>query len=109
MTAVIPAVIISFGFHNLIPSLTTYFGQPKPLIWTIVIGSAIPLVIYFLWEWIILGIVPLQDFKTALDQGEIATEALKNAVGASWVVDVAQAFAFFAIRPAARGAPRSPR
>lgn len=98
MTAVIPAVIVSFGFHNLVPSLTTYFGgQPKPLIWTIVIGSAIPLVIYLLWEWIILGIVPLQNFQVALDQGEIATEALKNAVGASWVVDVAQAFAFFAI------------
>lgn len=98
MTAVIPAVIISFGFHNLIPSLTTYYGgRPKPLIWTIIVGSAIPLVIYLLWEWIILGIVPLQNFQTALDQGEIATEALKNAVGASWVVDVAQAFAFFAI------------
>lgn len=98
MTAVIPAVIISFGFHNLIPSLTTYFdSRPKPLIWTIVIGSAIPLVIYLVWEWIILGIVPLQQFKVALDQGEIATEALKNAVGVSWVVDVAQAFAFFAI------------
>lgn len=98
MTAVIPAVIISFGFHNLVPSLTTYFnGRAKPLIWTIVLGSAIPLVIYLIWEWIILGLVPLQDFKIALDQGEIATEALKNAVGASWVVDVAQGFAFFAI------------
>ena len=98
MTAVIPAVIISFGFHNLIPSLTTYFdGQKKPLIWTIFLGSALPLIIYLLWEWIILGIVPLHEFKAALNQGEIATEALKNAVGASWVVDVAQAFAFFAI------------
>lgn len=98
MTAVIPAVIISFGFHNLIPSLTTYFdSRPKPLIWTVVVGSAIPLVIYLVWELIILGIVPLQDFKTALNQGEIATEALKNSVGVSWVVDVAQTFAFFAI------------
>ena len=87
-----------FGFHNLIPSLTTYFdSRPKPLIWTIIIGSSIPLLIYLLWEWIILGLVPLQEFKTALDQGEIATEALKNAIGASWVVDAAQAFAFFAI------------
>lgn len=97
-TLVIPAVIVSFGFHNLIPSLTTYFHcQVKPLKWSIILGSAIPLIIYLAWEWIILGIVPLQDFKEALDQGEIATEALKNAVGASWIVDVAQAFAFFAI------------
>lgn len=97
-TMVVPAVIVSFGFHNLIPSLTNYFHcQIKPLKWSIILGSAIPLVIYLIWEWIILGIVPLQNFKTALDQGEIATEALKNAVGASWIVAVAQAFAFFAI------------
>lgn len=97
-TMVIPAVIVSFGFHNLVPSLTTYFhSQVKPLKWVIIVGSLIPLFIYLIWEWIILGIVPLQDFAIALDQGEIATEALKNAVGASWVVDVAQAFAFFAI------------
>jgi tyrosine-specific transport protein len=97
-TMVIPAVIISFGFHNLIPSLTTYFhGDAKSLKWVIIVGSAIPLMIYLVWEWLILGIVPLQNFQVALDQGEIATEALKNAVGVSWVVDIAQAFAFFAI------------
>jgi len=97
-TLVIPAVIISFGFHNLIPSLTTYFhGDVRSLKWTIILGSSIPLVIYLFWEWIILGIVPLSDFKLALDHGEIATEALKNAVGASWIVKVAEAFAFFAI------------
>lgn len=39
----------------------------------------------------------LEDFRVALDHGEIATEALKNAVGASWIIDIAQAFAFFAI------------
>lgn len=98
ITAMIPVVIISFGFHNLVPSLTTYLGaRPKPLIWTLVLGSFIPLLIYLLWEYIILGIVPLQNFKTALDQGEIATEALNKAVGASWILDAAQAFAFFAI------------
>lgn len=98
VTLVIPAVIVSFGFHNLVPSLTTYFQSDiKSLKWSIILGSAIPLLIYLIWEWIILGIVPLPDFKVALNQGEIATEALKNAVGASWVVDVAQAFAFFAI------------
>lgn len=97
-TLVIPAVIVSFGFHNMVPSLTTYFNcQEKPLKWTLIIGSAIPLLIYLVWEWLILGIVPLQGFQQALDQGEIATQALKNAVGASWILDIAEAFAFFAI------------
>lgn len=97
-TMVIPAVIISFGFHNMIPSLTTYFkGHPRTIVKVIMIGSSLPLVIYLIWEWLILGIVPLSDFRVALDHGEIATEALKNAVGYSWVLDVAQAFAFFAV------------
>jgi tyrosine-specific transport protein len=97
-TFVLPAVIVSFGFHNLIPSLTTYFrSDKKSLVYAIVIGSAIPLVIYLIWEWLILGLVPLGSFQEALDKGEIATEALKNAVGLTWIVDVAQAFAFFAI------------
>lgn len=95
---VVPAVIVSFGFHNLVPSLNNYFkGQVKTLVTAIFIGSAIPLVIYLLWEWLILGLVPLANFKGALDQGELATHALKTAVGVSWILDIAQAFAFFAI------------
>jgi tyrosine-specific transport protein len=97
-TVVVPAVIISFGFHNLIPSLKTYFnGHLRPLKWAIVIGSAIPLLIYLIWEWLILGIVPLEEFRGALNQGEMATQALKAAVGSSWILDVAEVFAFFAI------------
>lgn len=97
-TLVIPAVIVSFGYHNLIPSLNTYFSGNIPLlkraIW---IGSAIPLLIYLVWEWLILGLVPAAAFKEALNQGEIATQVLKNTVNASWIVDVAETFAFFAI------------
>jgi tyrosine-specific transport protein len=97
-TGVIPVVIVSFGFHNLIPSLTNYFhGRTRPVILSIIIGSAVALFVYLIWEWIILGIVPQQDFQTAIDKGEIATEALRDAVGASWIVSVAQSFAFFAI------------
>ncbi|WP_039356104.1 amino acid permease [Candidatus Protochlamydia amoebophila] len=97
-TLVLPAVIVSFGFHNLIPSLTTYLNSDrKTLLKAILIGSAIPLVIYLAWEWLILGLVPLGEFKEALDKGEIATEALKDVVGISWILDVAQGFAFFAI------------
>lgn len=98
MTLVIPAVIISFGFHNLVPSLTTYFkGNVRSLRSAILLGSSIPLMIYIIWEWLILGIVPLKDFQYALDHGEIATEALKTAVGNSWILDIAQSFAFFAV------------
>ncbi len=95
---VVPAAILSFGFHNLVPSLTTYLnGDLKALKRTFFIGSAIPLFIYLAWEWLILGIVPAEMFLGALDRGEIATQALKTTVGLSWVTDAAQAFALFAI------------
>lgn len=97
----VPAMIISFGFHNLVPSLTTYLNHDvKKLRFAILVGSAIPLIIYLMWEWLILGIVPIDGeggFREALIQGDMATRALRHAVGASWVVDLAEYFAFFAI------------
>lgn len=98
---VIPAMIISFGFHNLIPSLTSYLNRDrKRLCIALLIGSFIPLVIYLIWQRLILGIVPLEgkgSLQAAWNEGQIATHALKTAVGVSWIVDIAQFFAFFAI------------
>lgn len=98
---VIPAMIVSFGFHNLIPSLTTYLNyDAKRLRLTLVIGSAIPLIIYLIWEWLLLGLIPVEGdtgFREALNSGDITTRVLKNAVQENLIVDVAQYFAFFAI------------
>ncbi len=94
----VPAMIISFGFHNLIPSLSTYLSHDvKKLRLSIIIGSLIPLAIYLVWEALILGLIPIHGVREALDQGEMATRSLRNAVGASWIVDMAESFAFFAI------------
>ena len=98
---VIPALILSFGYHNLVPTLTTYLQRDiKRLRLSIIIGSSIPLVIYLTWEWLILGLIPIEGeggFRQALGQGDMATQALKNAIGSSWITDIAQYFAFFAI------------
>lgn len=95
---VLPTLIICFGFHNMIPSLKTYYhGDTKKLILTILIGSALPLGIYLLWESLILGLIPPGIQAMALDNQEMATQALKNAVGDSLVSDLAEYFAFFAI------------
>ena len=96
-----PVMIISFGFHNMIPSLTTYLGGDiKRLRLAIICGSSLPLIIYIIWEWLILGLVPTdrgEGFQQVVDEGRMATEILKQAVGALWVGEVAQYFAFFAI------------
>ncbi|MBA3816921.1 MAG: tyrosine transporter [Parachlamydiaceae bacterium] len=98
---VLPVMIISFGFHNLIPSLSTYLQwDVKRLRLAIICGSALALSVYILWEWLILGLVPVQShtgIQQVLSEGEMATQFLKDAVGSSWVVNVVQYFAFFAI------------
>jgi tyrosine-specific transport protein len=98
---VLPVMIVSFGFHNLVPSLTTYLKHDvKKLKKTLVIGSIIPLIIYLLWEWLVLGLVPLEGnggFRETLDNGQLVTQAIRNAVGLPFVADVAQLFAFFTI------------
>lgn len=98
---VIPAMILSFGYHNMVPSLTSYLkGDLNRLRKTIIIGSLIPLFIYILWEVIILGLVPVEGeggFRQALQQGDMATKTLRNMTGLPWIGELANYFAFFAI------------
>lgn len=98
---VLPVMIVSFGFHNLVPSLTTYLNRDaKRLRTTIIAGSLIPLFVYLLWEFLILGLIPVDGaggFREALDKGEMATQTLKIISGIPLVVTIAQYFAFFAI------------
>ncbi|MBD2780697.1 tyrosine transporter TyrP [Xenorhabdus szentirmaii] len=52
----IPVIFTSFGFHGSIPSIIRYMGgETKKLRKVFVIGSAIPLVVYILWQTATLG------------------------------------------------------
>lgn len=96
----IPVIIVSFGFHNMIPSLTTYLGRRAPALrWTMVIGGFVPLIVYLVWEAIILGIVPVgpTGFGSGPGGDNLGTQALREAAGESWVVPIAHYFALFAI------------
>ena len=95
---VVPAMIVSFGYHNLIPSLATYFKRDESALKkTILFGSLLPLAMYLLWQALILGIVPRERFAEALDAGELATQALKKATDSASVVVFAELFALFAL------------
>lgn len=95
----LPAMIISFGYHNLIPSLTDYLeANERHLKIAILAGSAIALGIYLLWEGIVLGILPpSSDLQGAIDSGAMITTLLHEAVGNSYVVELMRTFAFFAL------------
>jgi tyrosine-specific transport protein len=98
---VIPALIISFGFHNLIPTLVTYLNHNvKKLRLAILIGSLIPFAVYFIWEFVILGIIPFNEqnnFQQAIAEGGMVTQALHIAGGPEWVITLTHYFAFFII------------
>jgi tyrosine-specific transport protein len=64
------------------------------------IGTAIPLIIYIIWEALILGIVPIEGpngLMLAKEQGQNAVYSLKEFVLSPWVYAIGQAFAFFAL------------
>lgn len=89
----IPVTITSFGYHNIIPTLTNYLKRDRSrMIQMIFIGGAIPLLVYILWDWLILGVVPFTRFNKSL-----SIENMLNFIKYPLVGTLAQYFAFFAI------------
>ncbi len=101
MASALPLLVISFGFHNMIPSLTAYMkGDLKRVRLTIIGGSLMAFVIYIIWEIIVLGIVPLDGANGLLDSlknGQEASQSIAAIVGSPSVRIFAQGLAFFAI------------
>ena len=97
----IPILIISFGFHNMIPSLFSYMGGDIKRVKTaIILGSTFTLCIYIFWEVIALGILPLKGDTGILNsyhKGVGAAQALRSTVGSSALGIFAQLLAFLAI------------
>lgn len=51
---VLPIVITSFGYHIIIPTLTTYLDRDKKrILRALIYGSSIPLIIYIFWHLIV--------------------------------------------------------
>ncbi|WP_194848223.1 amino acid permease [Candidatus Neptunochlamydia vexilliferae] len=95
---VFPVVVTSFGYHIIIPSLTTYMNHDrKHLRVTLIVGSLLPLIIYLLWQVMVLGAVPLEDLRKAWAGGEAATVPLTQIVKSKAVAIGARFFSFFAI------------
>ncbi|EOD55483.1 aromatic amino acid transport family protein [Aeromonas molluscorum] len=67
LLAGLPVIFTSFGFHGSIPSVMLYLGDcPKRLRRVFVWGSALPLILYVLWQVAILGLLGQQSL---LDNG----------------------------------------
>lgn len=96
-----PILIISFGFHNMVPSLMHYVGndrkRARKIIWG---GSLFTLVVYLIWEVIILALLPVgqkDGIWESFHKGIDAAEALRNYLGSGSLSASVQWLAFFAI------------
>lgn len=93
-----PLLFGAFGYHNVIPSLTTYFKKNgKVMRYAIIFGTTIPLIVYLLWQWIIIGAIPSNLVSDAAEKGLPVTQALMVLTHKPWISITGQIFSFFAI------------
>jgi len=94
----LPVVFTAFSYQGIIPSLTAYLKRDARRIRIAIIGgTTIAFCIYVLWEFLILGIVPVESLLQAKELGQTAVAPLKDHVAAASISAIGQAFAFFAI------------
>ncbi len=93
-----PILFGAFGYHNIVPSLSTYFHHDKKVLYySIFIGTLIPFIVYLFWQWLILGAVGQIKIMEAAEQGLSVTYALKTITKNPYVLILGQCFAFTAI------------
>lgn len=94
-------IATSFGFHIIIPTLSCYLNRDvKKLTLSLLIGSFIPLIIYILWVFVSLGIIPIEGafgIKEGYLEGENGVHLLTGILGNNWLSMIARFFSFFAI------------
>lgn len=92
----IPILFTAFTYQVIIPTLMTYMNRDvKKVRLTIFLGTSIPLIVYVIWQVLILGIVPLDALEKASSLGQNAVWPLKDIVGSTTLFNVGKAFAFF--------------
>lgn len=60
LVVALPVIVTSFTSHVIVPTLTDYLHKDAKVIFRVlIIGSLIPLFLYFLWLAAVLGVLPL--------------------------------------------------
>lgn len=94
-------ITTSFGYHIIIPTLTTYLEHDAKLLRSAIFwGSLIPFFFYLLWQLLAMGVIPVQGETSLLDAAEKGLEStyyLRKIIGSPWITIFARMFAFFAI------------
>jgi tyrosine-specific transport protein len=96
--AATPVLFGAYGYHNLLPSLSTYLKRNVVhLRLSIILGSLFSFIIYSIWQWLVIGTLSLEDIQGADLRGEPVTQTIQNIVGNSWLRRFGEFFGFFAL------------
>ncbi len=97
----IPVLFIAFGFQNIVPTLVSYLDRDgRKTKWAITIGTFLPFLIYALWAFLVMGVVPLDgtiSLSQAYLKGEPATIPLMDLLQNKWISIGANFFTFFTL------------
>jgi len=91
-------VLTTFGYHIIIPTLTTYLEHDTKLLKrAIMIGSVIPLLLYILWQILVMGLMPIPKLVAVAASGQQISVALQQFLGSGFVVAAGRLFALCSI------------
>jgi tyrosine-specific transport protein len=94
----LPVLFTAFTYQLIIPTLMSYMNQnAKKVRLSIILGTSIPLVIYLVWEFLILGIIPVEQLISAKAEGHTAVMPLKELLNNPWIFKIGSVFAFFVL------------
>jgi tyrosine-specific transport protein len=90
----LPILFICFGYQNLVPSLVSYLKRnTRSLQIAIAVGNLIPLLLYALWNFVILGLLsPAHSYPS-----DMVTSLLQQATESLSILFASHLFSFFAL------------
>lgn len=97
----VPILLICFGYQNLVPTIVSFVKRdPRAARFAIIVGTFIPFLIYFFWNFVILGLLSSldsSDLRDVVSHGSMVTGLLQKAAGSEDILFFAGAFSFFAL------------
>jgi len=98
LTFAMPVLFGAFGFHNVIPSLCTYLKRDRHAVHLAIFwGSFLPLIIYLVWQCLLIGTIPQEILAQTLEKGSSVISAFQLVTGNKSFILIGKFFAFFAI------------
>ena len=97
----LPVLFTAFTFQVIIPTLMNYMNRNvKKVRLAIFIGTGLPLVVYLIWQFVIMGTVPFEGPNSLMEakaKGQTAVIPLKAITASPLLFTIGKAFAFFTL------------